>query len=72
MPGEYGCKGCGGPTEGYKCDMCGAEAESHDPNHACGGDHCLPKCKGCGEAESKTMASWRLRPGSTSEWFFRP
>ncbi len=53
MPGEYGCKGCGGPTEGYKCDMCGAEAESHDPNHACGGDHCLPKCKGCGEAESK-------------------
>lgn len=40
-------------TEGYKCDVCGQECPEHDPNHSCGGDHCMPKCSGCGEAESK-------------------
>ncbi len=39
--------------EGYKCDQCGAEADEHDENHECGGEHCLPKCVGCGEAEAK-------------------
>jgi hypothetical protein len=46
------CSQCGGPTEGYKCDLCGAEAKEHDDGHACGGDHCVPKCTGCNEAQS--------------------
>jgi len=40
-------------TEGYKCDMCGAESATHDANHEHGGDHCMPKCKGCNEAQVK-------------------
>lgn len=47
------CKKCEGPVEGYKCDMCGAEAAEHDANHACGSDHCMHKCSGCNEAEAK-------------------
>lgn len=46
------CTKCGGPTEGYKCDMCGVEATEHDSGHECGGDHCMPKCTGCNEAET--------------------
>jgi hypothetical protein len=45
------CSKCAGPTEGYKCDLCGAESESHDPDHGCGGDHCMPKCAACNEAQ---------------------
>jgi len=45
------CSKCGGPSEGYKCDMCGAEAMEHDISHDCGSDHCMPKCLGCDEAE---------------------
>lgn len=45
------CKKCHGRTEGYKCDLCGATAEEHDPEHSCGGEHCMPKCMGCQEAE---------------------
>jgi len=52
-PGEKACKTCGGPSQGYKCDMCGEEMMSQDPNHKCGGDHCMPKCKDCNEAEGK-------------------
>ncbi|MGYP001563454255 len=40
-------------TQGYKCDMCGTESAEHDAGHGCGGDHCLAKCSGCGEAETK-------------------
>lgn len=47
------CKTCGGATEGYKCDMCGAEAKEHDANHTCGGDHCMPKCAACAKAETQ-------------------
>lgn len=50
---EKTCKTCKGETHGYKCDMCGAESDSHDASHACGGDHCMSKCEGCGEAEVK-------------------
>ena len=45
------CSICQGPTDGYKCDMCGAEFEHHDSGHECGGDHCMPKCAGCDEAQ---------------------
>jgi hypothetical protein len=48
-----GCKTCGGDSQGFKCDMCGAEAAEHDAEHACGGDHCMAKCAGCNEAEAK-------------------
>lgn len=48
------CKTCGGATEGHKCDMCGTEAKEHDPKHKCGGDHCMPKCKACSQAEVKS------------------
>lgn len=47
------CGKCGGESEGYKCDQCGAEAREHDAQHGCGGDRCMPKCRGCKEAEAK-------------------
>ncbi len=50
---DHKCKVCEGAVEGYKCDMCGAEAQEHDGSHACGGDHCMPKCAACKEAEAK-------------------
>lgn len=50
------CSNCGCGTEGWKCDMCGAEAEGHVEEHGCGGDHCIPKCSGCGEAQSNCGA----------------
>ena len=54
MPGQGpACKTCGGPTQDYKCDMCGEESKMKDPNHKCGGEHCMSKCKGCSEAEGK-------------------
>lgn len=49
------CKKCQGETEGYKCDVCGAEAKEHDSAHKCGGEHCMPKCKACNEAEAKCV-----------------
>jgi hypothetical protein len=51
------CIKCGGPTEGFKCDICGAEAEVHVEDHKCGGEHCMPKCIGCGEAQVKCTCS---------------
>ncbi len=51
---QQSCMTCGGLAVGYKCDMCGNESSMHDANHQpCGGDHCLPKCLNCNEAESK-------------------
>lgn len=47
------CKKCDKETKGFKCDMCGAEAETHDEKHPCGAEHCMPKCSGCNEAEAK-------------------
>lgn len=47
------CSKCGGETEGYKCDICGAESATHDDKHACGSEHCMPKCKACGQAQVK-------------------
>jgi hypothetical protein len=50
------CKRCGMAASSpmaYKCDMCGAEAKTHDEKHSCGGDHCVVKCSGCGKAETQ-------------------
>ncbi len=47
------CKHCGGETSDWKCETCGAESAAHDPAHGCGGDHCVAKCSGCSEAETK-------------------
>ncbi len=47
------CTTCGGDTEGYKCELCTAESRGHDPEHECGGEHCLPKCKECNEAQTQ-------------------
>jgi len=47
------CTKCNGETEGWKCDICGSEAVGHIEDHKCGGDHCMPKCKACGEAQLK-------------------
>ena len=44
------CSKCGMETEGYKCEMCGAESAHHDDNHGCGSEHCVAKCNGCGQA----------------------
>ncbi len=51
------CIKCGGPTEGFKCDICGAIADVHVEDHTCGGEHCMPMCKGCGEAQVKCTCS---------------
>lgn len=47
------CKKCDNEVKGFKCDICGSEAETHNPDHKCGGEHCMPKCTGCNEAEAK-------------------
>ncbi len=50
------CKKCSMPADSpmaCKCDMCGAEATEHDPNHACGADHCVVKCSGCKKSETQ-------------------
>lgn len=49
---EEKCTKCSGPTAGYKCDMCGVESAEHDATHACGSDHCMPKCSACNEAQA--------------------
>ncbi len=33
------CKTCKGPTEGFKCDVCGEESPVHVADHRCGGEH---------------------------------
>lgn len=48
---------CNGPTEGYKCDVCGSESAEHDANHEHGGEHCVAKCQTCNEAETKCTCS---------------
>lgn len=50
---EGKCSKCGMDTEGFKCDVCGAESTTHDEHHEHGGDHCMPKCKACGQAQVK-------------------
>lgn len=51
------CTSCSGPTEGFKCDICGAQSDNHDDNHGCGSEHCMPKCQGCNEAQVKCSCS---------------
>lgn len=47
------CPKCGGPTAGWKCAICGVEADEHDPNHLHAGSdrYCTLLCQGCGEAD---------------------
>ena len=49
------CAKCGGAASGWKCAICGEEADEHDSSHTHGEPasdrHCMPKCEGCGEAE---------------------
>jgi len=50
------CKKCGKAGDSpmaYKCDMCGAESQTHDASHACGEAHCVVKCSGCRLAETQ-------------------
>ena len=50
------CKKCDKPADSpdaYKCDMCPAVSATHDPNHSCGGEHCVVRCSGCKEAETQ-------------------
>jgi len=53
MDQEHKCVKCHGTTSGYKCDTCGAESHEHDDHHGCGGDHCMPKCAACSQAEAE-------------------
>lgn len=56
---EGKCVKCGMATEGYKCNVDGAESATHDANHGKddptghpkGDWHCMPKCSGCQQAE---------------------
>lgn len=57
------CIKCGQDTQGYKCNICGAESSEHDDKHGLsddgrpkadhprGAEHCMSKCVGCGQAE---------------------
>ncbi len=49
------CEKCNGPAEGWKCAICGTEADHHFAEHThaepLSDRHCMPKCTGCGEAE---------------------
>ena len=51
--GDDACATCGSLADGFKCDLCGAEADIQDEYHECGVEHCMPKCSGCGETEVK-------------------
>tara|TARA_Y100000310_G_scaffold345859_1_gene471628 strand:+ start:23531 stop:23731 length:201 start_codon:yes stop_codon:yes gene_type:complete len=62
-----GCSKCEGETEGWKCEMCGSESGEHVADHQCGGEHCIPKCKGCAEAESKCTCGSAEETGEESE-----
>ena len=50
---DEACATCGSLTEGYICEMCGETMDAPDYDHECGGEHVMPKCSGCGEAEVK-------------------
>lgn len=50
---EHKCKKCGMEGEGFMCEVCSATAAEHDPNHACGGEHCVVKCKPCQKPETQ-------------------
>ena len=60
------CKKCGQGVEGYKCDMCGDESVTHDANHGCGGEHCMPKCVACSEAEAKCTCEGAVEESAES------
>ena len=47
------CKTCGGATKGFKCDICGSISDAHVETHRCGGEHCVPMCAECEQAETK-------------------
>jgi len=63
------CAKCGGETEGWKCAICGTEADSHVSDHIHEGSdrYCMPKCKACGKADvlctCVSKPSIRLRRG---------
>lgn len=47
------CAKCSGETEGWKCSICGAEADEHDADHKHedSARYCAPKCKSCSESD---------------------
>ena len=47
------CARCGGPADGWKCAICGAEARKHDQRHLhVGSDrYCTLRCAKCGLAD---------------------
>jgi hypothetical protein len=47
------CPVCDGPTAGWMCAICGAEADEHDPNHLhVGSDrYCTLLCRNCGRPD---------------------
>ena len=49
------CQTCNGNTAGFKCEVCGEEATSHDNGHSCGAESCRPKCEGCSQADTKCV-----------------
>lgn len=50
---EERCVKCEGATAGWKCAICGAESDEHDPDHLHGGSdrYCTLLCRGCGESD---------------------
>ncbi|KKP41574.1 MAG: hypothetical protein UR31_C0026G0008 [Parcubacteria group bacterium GW2011_GWA2_33_14] len=54
------CSKCSKPADSpmaYKCDVCSAESETHDPSHECGEAHCVVKCSECKMSETQCPCS---------------
>lgn len=49
------CAKCSGPTEGFRCDMCGEESGIYRGDHSCGPHHWMAKCTACGQAEANCI-----------------
>ena len=47
------CAKCGGPTDGWRCGICGAVAREHDASHLHAGSdrYCTLRCARCGQAD---------------------
>jgi hypothetical protein len=47
------CAKCGGPTDGWKCAICGSVASNHDEHHLHAGSdrYCTLRCAACQQAD---------------------
>ena len=65
------CPKCSGETEDWKCAICGAESDSHDPEHKHEGSdrYCTMKCKECGKENKPLFSHGRCKPCADKVYF---